>query len=112
VIYHLSSIKPTRFAYSRPLTLQHRLTHQQLKLNQPLAAHLTMAPTTRWICYGQGFYSLHSDYTLPDPRLTPLGEKQCATLRSTPLSPDKEKYISLEVASPLNKALHTAWLVF
>ena len=71
-----------------------------------------MAPTIHCIRHGQGFHNLHSDYTLPDPRLTPLGEEQCATLQSTHFPPDKQRRISLVAASPLTRALHTAWLVF
>lgn len=71
-----------------------------------------MAPTIHCIRHGQGFHNLYSDYTLPDPCLTPLGEEQCATLQSTHFPLDKQKSISLVAASPLTRALHTAWLVF
>ncbi|KAK5125374.1 hypothetical protein LTR85_000483 [Meristemomyces frigidus] len=71
-----------------------------------------MAPTIHCIRHGQGFHNLYADYTLPDPRLTPLGEEQCATLQLTQFPPDKQRGISLVTASPLTRALHTAWLVF
>jgi broad specificity phosphatase PhoE len=71
-----------------------------------------MAPTIHCIRHGQGLHNLHSDYTLPDPSLTPLGEGQCANLQSTYFPSDKQSKISLVAASPLKRALHTAWLVF
>ena len=71
-----------------------------------------MPPTIHCIRHGQGFHNLYSDYTLPDPSLTPLGEEQCATLQSEHFPPDKQKLIGLVAASPLVRTLHTAWLVF
>ena len=71
-----------------------------------------MTPIIHCIRHGQGFHNFYSDYTLPDPRLTPLGEEQCATLQSAQFPPDKQRSISLVAASPLTRALHTAWLVF
>lgn len=71
-----------------------------------------MAPTVHCIRHGQGLHNLHSDYTLPDPGLTPLGEEQCASVQSTHFPPSEQREISLVAASPLKRTLHTAWLVF
>ena len=76
------------------------------------STRLAMPPTIHCIRHGQGFHNLYADYTLPDPRLTPLGEEQCATLQSEHFPPDKRNSISLVAASPLVRTLHTAWLVF
>jgi broad specificity phosphatase PhoE len=59
--------------------------------------------------HAQGFHNL-GNYTLPDPALTPLGEEQCETLRTTQF-PD-QNHISLVAASPLTRTLHTSMLVF
>lgn len=47
-----------------------------------------------------------------DPRLTPLGESQCATLQKTHFPPSVQQSISLVTASPLCRTIHTAHLVF
>lgn len=70
-----------------------------------------MAPTIHCVRHAQGFHNVGpGDYTLPDPRLTPLGEKQCEALRKASFA-DQSK-ISLVAASPLCRTLHTAATVF
>lgn len=70
-----------------------------------------MAPIIHCVRHGQGFHNLGAGfYSLRDPQLTPLGEKQCETLRNTFFQ--NQSNISLVVASPLCRALHTAFLAF
>jgi broad specificity phosphatase PhoE len=70
-----------------------------------------MAPIIHCVRHGQGFHNLGAgNYSLRDPSLTPLGEEQCETLRNTSF-PDQSN-ISLIAASPLCRALHTAFLTF
>ena len=61
--------------------------------------------------HGQGFHNVGAGfYSLRDPHLTPLGEEQCETLRKT-CFPDQSN-ISLVTASPMCRAIHTAFLTF
>ncbi|KAF2489035.1 hypothetical protein BU16DRAFT_520144 [Lophium mytilinum] len=70
-----------------------------------------MAPVIHCIRHGQGFHNLGAGfYSLHDPHLTPLGISQCETLQATSF-PDQSN-ISLITASPLSRALHTAFLTF
>ena len=70
-----------------------------------------MPPTIHCVRHAQGFHNLGLEFcSLQDPRLTPLGEKQCQTLQTTTF-PD-QNHISLITASPLSRTLHTAFLVF
>ncbi|KAI9826477.1 MAG: hypothetical protein M1819_007370 [Sarea resinae] len=70
-----------------------------------------MVPIVHCVRHGQGFHNLGAGfYSLRDPRLTPLGEEQCKTLRNTSF-PDQSN-ISLITASPLCRTLHTAFLTF
>ena len=70
-----------------------------------------MAPIIHCIRHGQGFHNLGAGfYNLPDPRLTPLGEEQCETLRKS--SFPNQSDISLVTSSPLCRALQTAFLTF
>lgn len=70
-----------------------------------------MPPIIHCVRHGQGFHNVGGgDYTLRDPHLTPLGEQQCESLRKASF-PDQSK-ISLIVASPLCRTLHTASLTF
>ncbi|KAM5522401.1 phosphoglycerate mutase family protein [Fusarium oxysporum f. sp. phaseoli] len=70
-----------------------------------------MSPVIHCIRHGQGFHNVGAGcYTLPDPRLTPLGEEQNLALRETAFS-DQSK-ISLVLASPLCRTLQSAYLVF
>ncbi|EWZ32700.1 hypothetical protein FOCG_12852 [Fusarium oxysporum f. sp. radicis-lycopersici 26381] len=70
-----------------------------------------MSPVIHCIRHGQGFHNVGAGcYTLPDPRLTPLGEEQNLALRETAFS-DQSK-ISLVLASPLYRTLQSAYLVF
>lgn len=68
-------------------------------------------PTILCVRHAQGLHNLGLEFHgLVDPRLTPLGEKQCAKLRDTWFR-DQSK-ISLVTASPLTRTLHTAFLTF
>lgn len=70
-----------------------------------------MAPIIHCVRHAQGYHNVGGgDYTLRDPRLTPLGKQQCEALRTTSFS-DQSK-ISLIAASPLCRTLHTASLTF
>ncbi|KAH7195913.1 histidine phosphatase superfamily [Fusarium oxysporum] len=70
-----------------------------------------MSPVIHCIRHGQGFHNVGAGcYTLPDPRLTPLGEEQNLALRETAFS-DQSK-ISLVLASPLCRTLQSAYMVF
>ena len=70
-----------------------------------------MGPVIHCVRHGQGFHNLGAgDYSLPDPRLTPLGEEQCEALRKASFA--DQSNISLVVSSPLCRALHTAFLTF
>ncbi|EXK84422.1 hypothetical protein FOQG_11459 [Fusarium oxysporum f. sp. raphani 54005] len=70
-----------------------------------------MSPVIHCIRHGQGFHNVGAGcYTLPDPRLTPLGEEQNLALRETAFS-DQSK-ISLVLAFPLCRTLQSAYLVF
>ena len=74
-----------------------------------------MPITIHFVRHAQGFHNLGIQYhTLRDPALTPLGENQCAILRSKL----QDTYgidatsISLVTASPLTRTIHTAALAF
>ncbi|KAG5820845.1 hypothetical protein H9Q74_000409 [Fusarium xylarioides] len=70
-----------------------------------------MPPVIHCIRHGQGFHNVGAGcYTLPDPRLTPLGEEQNMALRETGFS--DQSRISLVLASPLCRTLQSACLVF
>ncbi|EHY57932.1 hypothetical protein ABEF92_001703 [Exophiala dermatitidis] len=70
-------------------------------------------PRIHLVRHAQGFHNLGSEFhSLPDPRLTPHGESQCATLQAEHFPPEKQQNISLVTASPLCRTIHTAHLVF
>lgn len=70
-----------------------------------------MAPTLVCVRHAQGFHNLGSEFhTLPDPKLTKLGEEQCRTLRDSGIV-DQSK-ISLVTSSPLTRTIHTAFATF
>ncbi|KAI8185891.1 hypothetical protein K4K51_011199 [Colletotrichum sp. SAR 10_75] len=70
-----------------------------------------MSPVIHCVRHGQGFHNVGAGcYTLPDPRLTPLGEEQSMLLRKTTFS-DQSK-MSLILSSPLCRTLQSANLVF
>ncbi|KIX96344.1 uncharacterized protein Z520_08122 [Fonsecaea multimorphosa CBS 102226] len=70
-------------------------------------------PQIHLVRHAQGFHNLGSEFhSLPDPRLTPLGESQCATLRELHFPPERQQSLSLITASPLTRTLHTALLSF
>jgi len=70
-------------------------------------------PRIHLVRHAQGFHNLGFEFhSLPDPRLTPLGESQCATLQSKHFPPPSQSNISLVTASPLSRTLHTAHLTF
>ncbi|KAH6721712.1 histidine phosphatase superfamily [Leptodontidium sp. MPI-SDFR-AT-0119] len=70
-----------------------------------------MSPIIHCIRHGQGFHNAGAgSYTLRDPHLTPLGEQQSETLRVNSFL--NQSQISLVIASPLCRTLHTASLIF
>lgn len=70
-------------------------------------------PRIHLVRHAQGFHNLGSEFhSLQDPRLTPLGESQCAALQDTHFPPPTQQNISLVTASPLSRTLHTAHLTF
>lgn len=70
-----------------------------------------MAPIIHCVRHGQGFHNVEpGHYDLPDPRLTPLGEEQCETLRKALFA--EQSNISLVTASPLCRTLHSASIIF
>ena len=71
------------------------------------------APQIHLVRHAQGFHNLgHEFHTLSDPRLTPLGESQCAKLQAEHFPAERQKSLSLITASPLTRTLHTAYLTF
>ncbi|KAJ9639667.1 hypothetical protein H2204_003737 [Knufia peltigerae] len=70
-------------------------------------------PRVHLVRHAQGYHNLGSEFhSLPDPKLTPLGESQCADLQRTHFPPSSQSNISLVAASPLSRTLHTAYLTF
>jgi len=70
-----------------------------------------MAPTVICVRHAQGYHNLGPEFhSLPDPKLTELGEQQCITLRDSNLV--NQATISLIAASPLTRTIHTAYLSF
>lgn len=70
-----------------------------------------MAPTLHLVRHAQGYHNLGTQFhILPDPKLTPLGQEQCANLQK--LSFPNQSHISLVTASPLTRTIHTAALTF
>lgn len=70
-----------------------------------------MPPIIHCVRHAQGFHNEGGgNYHLSDPDLTLLGKQQCEALRKASF-PDQYS-ISLVVASPLRRALHTAYLTF
>jgi broad specificity phosphatase PhoE len=63
--------------------------------------------------HAQGFHNLGAEFhSLPDPKLTPLGESQCATLQADHFPLDRQLSLSFIAASPLTRTLQTAFLTF
>ncbi|OAQ98523.1 hypothetical protein LLEC1_02694 [Akanthomyces lecanii] len=69
-----------------------------------------MPPIIHCIRHGQGLHNVAGNYSISDPLLTPLGRQQCEALRCTSFA--ETGRISLVVASPLCRALETAFLIF
>ena len=70
-----------------------------------------MAPTVICVRHAQGYHNLGPQFhSLPDPKLTELGEEQCATLRDSGIV--NHSTISLITASPLTRTIATAYLSF
>lgn len=70
-----------------------------------------MAPTVICVRHAQGYHNLGPQFhSLPDPKLTELGEEQCATLRDSGIV--NQNTISLITASPLTRTIATAYLSF
>lgn len=69
-----------------------------------------MAPTIHLVRHAQGFHNLSiENESIRDPDLTPLGEQQCADLRSSFTAHHK---ITKLVASPLRRTIKTCDLAF
>ncbi|OAA51768.1 phosphoglycerate mutase family protein [Metarhizium rileyi] len=69
-----------------------------------------MPPTIHLVRHAQGFHNLSvENESLRDPDLTPLGEQQCADLRSAFSAHDR---LSKLVASPLRRTIKTCDLAF
>ncbi|KAE8366730.1 histidine phosphatase superfamily [Aspergillus caelatus] len=70
-----------------------------------------MSPIIHCVRHGQGFHNVGGGcYTIPDPRLTPTGERQCESLRQGVFF--DQSRISLVISSPMSRTLQTASLVF
>jgi len=70
-----------------------------------------MAPTVVCVRHAQGYHNLGPEFHgLPDPKLTELGEQQCAILRDGNLV--DQMSVSLVTASPLTRTIATAYLSF
>lgn len=66
--------------------------------------------TLHLVRHAQGYHNLNTaNHSLPDPSLTPLGEKQCLTLSTT--FPFHTRTTHL-IASPLRRTLYTCLLSF
>lgn len=75
--------------------------HEKTKSMPPSKIHL--------LRHGQGYHNLKEDYTLPDPSLTPEGERQATTVSHE--IPDIFS-VNCIYASPMRRTLHTALLTF
>ena len=70
-----------------------------------------MSITIHLVRHGQGLHNIPpGNYQLPDPKLTPLGEQQCLTLRKTQFQ--NQSKFSIIAASPLTRAIHSAYATF
>lgn len=70
-----------------------------------------MPVTIHCVRHGQGLHNVGAgNYTLPDPKLTPLGEEQCLTVRKEHFS--DQSHISMITASALSRTIHSAHLIF
>mmetsp|Transcript_123601 Transcript_123601/g.344118 ORF Transcript_123601/g.344118 Transcript_123601/m.344118 type:complete len:255 (+) Transcript_123601:48-812(+) len=70
-----------------------------------------------FVRHGEAWHNAKTDYSIPDPDLTPKGEEQAFSLRSNPqlvaaLSSDKGFRAQLLVVSPLRRTLQTAAVGF
>src|SRR6202012_4292013 len=76
-------------------------------------ATMPSQPRIHLVRHAQGFHNLGNEFhSLPDPRLTPLGESQCAKLQEEHFPAERQQSLSLITASPLTRTLHTAFLTF
>ena len=72
-----------------------------------------MPPVIHCVRHAQGAHSLsHTNHSMLDPELTPLGEVQCANLCSLLAEQQKHENIGLIVSSPLRRAIQTALVAF
>jgi broad specificity phosphatase PhoE len=70
-----------------------------------------MPATIYCVRHGQGYHNLGAGhYDLRDPDLTPHGQLQCLDLRNASFA--DQLSISLVVASPLRRTLHSAFTIF
>ena len=101
------------FAYITAVQSLHRIADLQTIRNhkQEVPTISIMAPTVLCVRHAQGYHNLGPEFhSLPDPKLTELGEQQCTILRESNIF-DHSK-ISLITASPLTRTIHTAYLSF
>ena len=107
MFFLLSSYSYCHFLSLRSSPHKHTKTTSYLTI----AKNLSMAPLIHCVRHAQGFHNLGAEFhSLPDPRLTPLGEEQCDKLCNAHF-PDQSQ-ISLITASPLSRTIHTACLTF
>lgn len=66
-----------------------------------------MPPTLLLIRHAQALHNVSSDWSLPDPKLTPLGEEQCRELHVSLQSHPLANKVELIVVSPMRRTLQT-----
>lgn len=79
-------------------------------------AFLIMPPTLLLVRHAQALHNATSDWSIPDPRLTELGEQQCRELQESLKNTDIADQVELIVVSAMRRTLQTAdiglgWLI-
>jgi hypothetical protein len=69
-----------------------------------------MPPTLILIRHAQALHNVASDFSLHDPPLSELGERQCAELQESLKKEDIANKVELIVVSPMRRTLQTAML--
>lgn len=69
-----------------------------------------MPPTLVLIRHAQALHNVASDYSLHDPVLSELGERQCADLAESLKKEKIANEVELVVVSPMRRTLQTAQL--
>ena len=70
-------------------------------------------PKIHFVRHAQGYHNLGAQFSnIRDPRLTPVGESQCANLQKGHFPAERQQSLSLIAASPLTRTLHTAFIAF